>query len=122
MDAGQIEALLQQQAHFLQQTMEQPTNAHTQAMNAMAEMVRSLQSDVRAAAECRFQTKENEFMTSCLLDVAQLLRQSRGVRELAIPNDSILVPKDPYFVECIEWIENDMGPEDQLFALQEKDF
>ena len=43
---------------FLQKTVEQQTNAHTQAMNAMAEMVRALQLDVRAAAESRFQTNE----------------------------------------------------------------
>ena len=31
MDAGQIQALLQQQEQFSQQTVEQQTNAHTQA-------------------------------------------------------------------------------------------
>ena len=39
MDAGQTQALLQQQAQFLQQAVEQQTNAHTQDMNTMAEMV-----------------------------------------------------------------------------------
>ena len=43
---------------------EQQTNAHTQAMNAMAEMVRALQNDVRAAAESRFQAKDKELMTT----------------------------------------------------------
>ena len=33
-------------------------------MNAMAEMVRALQADGRAAAECRFQTKEKELITT----------------------------------------------------------
>ena len=36
-----------QHASFLQQTVEQEANAHMQAMNAMAEMVRALQADVR---------------------------------------------------------------------------
>ena len=58
MDAGQVQALPQQQSQFLQQTVEQQTNAHTQAMNAMAEMVRAL-VDVRAAAECRRRTKNS---------------------------------------------------------------
>ena len=43
-DAGQVQALPEHQAQFLQQTVEQQTNAHTQAMNAMAEMVRALQN------------------------------------------------------------------------------
>ena len=64
MDAGQVQALLQQQAQFLQQTVEQQTNAHAQATNAMAEMVRALQIDVRAAAESRFQAKEKKHMTT----------------------------------------------------------
>ena len=57
MDAGQVQALLQQ-------TVEQQANGHTQAMNAMAEMVRALQIDVRAAAESRFQAKDKELMTT----------------------------------------------------------
>ena len=59
MDAGQVQALFQQQMQFLQQTVEQQTNAHTQAMNAMAEMVRALELDVRAVAECRRRTKNS---------------------------------------------------------------
>ena len=45
MGAGQVEALLQPQTLFLQQTVEQQTNAHTQAMNAMTNFVRVLQAD-----------------------------------------------------------------------------
>ena len=63
-DAGQVQAFPEQQAQFLQQTVEQQTNAHTQAMNAMAEMVRVYKIDVRAAAESRFQAKDKEFMTT----------------------------------------------------------
>ena len=36
-----------QHVSFLQQTVEQETNAHMQTMNAMAEMGRALQADVR---------------------------------------------------------------------------
>ena len=64
MEAAQVQALLQQQAQFLQQTLEQQTNVHTQAMNAMAEMVRALQVDVKAAAEQRGQPREKEMMTT----------------------------------------------------------
>ena len=61
---GRAQALLQQQVQFLQQTVEQQTTAHTRAMNAMAEMVRALQADGRAAAEWSFQTKEKELVTT----------------------------------------------------------
>ena len=64
MDVGQVQAFLQQQTQFLQQTVEQQTNAHTQAMNVMAEMVRALQIDVRAAAESKFLVKDKESMTN----------------------------------------------------------
>ena len=58
MGAGQVEALLQQQTLFLQQTVEQQTNAHTQAMNAMTNFVRVLQADDREAAEQRVKLKK----------------------------------------------------------------
>ena len=64
MDAGQLQALLQQQVQFLQQTVKQQTNAHTQAVNATAEMVRALQRDVRASAESEFLAKDTESMTT----------------------------------------------------------
>ena len=64
MDAGQLPALLQQQAQFLQQTVGQQTNANTQAMNAMAEMIRVLHVDVRASAESKFLVKDKESMTT----------------------------------------------------------
>ena len=60
-DVGQI-ALFQQLAQFLQQTVEQQTNAHTEAMNAMAKMVRDLQLDVKATAESKFLAKTNFFL------------------------------------------------------------
>ena len=59
-----VTSLLQQQAQFLQQTVEQQTNAHTQAMNAMAEMLRALHTDVRASAESKFLVNDKESMTS----------------------------------------------------------
>ena len=62
MDAGQIQELLQQQAQFLQQPVEEQTNAHSQAENAMAEMVHALQIDVRTAAESKFLAKDKESM------------------------------------------------------------
>ena len=40
------------------------TDKHTQAMNAMAEMVRTLQIDVGAAAESKFRPKDKESMTT----------------------------------------------------------
>ena len=64
MEAGQLQALLQQQAQFPQQTVEQQKNAHTQATNAIAEMVRALQMDVRASAESTFLVKDKESMTT----------------------------------------------------------
>ena len=63
-DGGQLQAHLQQQAQILQQTAEQQTNAHTQAMNAMADMVRAPQIDVRAPAEAKFLVKDKESMTA----------------------------------------------------------
>ena len=57
MDVGQLPALLQQQAQFFQQTVEQQTNTLAQAMNAMADMVRTLQAD-------RVPVKEKELMTT----------------------------------------------------------
>ena len=57
MYVGQLPALLQQQAQFFQQTVEQQTNTLAQAMNAMADVVRTLQAD-------RVPVKEKELMTT----------------------------------------------------------
>ena len=57
MDVGQLAALLQQQAQFFQQTVEQQTKTLEQVMNAMADMVRTLQAD-------RVPVKEKELMTT----------------------------------------------------------
>ena len=66
MGAGQLPALLQQQAQFFQQTVEQQTNTLAQAMNAMADMMRTLQAD-------RIPVKEKELITT--RDVASLFWQ-----------------------------------------------
>ena len=122
MDAGQVQALLQQQAQFLQQTVEQQTNAHTQAMNAMAEMVRALQIDVRAAAESRFQAKDKELMTTKRA-FTMLPHYSGKVEEYETWRFQMIqfLSQEPYFVEFLEWIENDLYSEDQHhIAIKEK--
>ena len=45
MDVTQVPALLQQQAQFFQQTVEQQTNTVAQAVNATAGMLRTFQAD-----------------------------------------------------------------------------
>ena len=60
---GSIIRLLQQQAQFFQQTVEQQTNTLAQAMNAMADMMRTLQAD-------RVPMKDDQ---ACLHDAAELL-------------------------------------------------
>ena len=55
MDVGQLLAVLQQQAQLFQPTVEQQTNTLAQAMNAMADMMRTLQTD-------RAPVKEKELM------------------------------------------------------------
>ena len=90
----------------------------------MAEMVRALQSDVRAAAECRFQTKEKELMTTKRA-FTMLPNYSGKVEEYENWRFQMIqfLSQDPCFVKFIEWIAHDMGPEDQLFfALQEMTF
>ena len=74
MDAGQIQALLQQQAQFPQQTVEQQTSAHTEAMNAMAEMIRALQIDVRASISGEGRRKHDD--QACCHDAAPLFLKS----------------------------------------------
>ena len=114
MDAGQLQALLQQQAQFLQQTVEQQTNAHTQAMNAMAEMVRALQIDVRASAESKFLVKDRESMTTKRA-FTMLPHYLGKVEEYETWRFQFIqfLSQEPYFVEFLEWIENDLGSESQ---------
>ena len=119
MDAGQLQALLQQQAQFLQQTVEQQTNAHTQAMNAMAEMVRALQIDVRASAESKFLVKDKESMTT--KRAFTMPHYSGKVEEYVTWRFQLIqfLSQEPYFVEFLEWIENDLGSENQHFTAVE---
>ena len=64
MEVAQVQTLLQQQAQFLKDTIEQQTNAHAQAMTTMAQMVQALQADVKAAADQRSQPREKEGLTA----------------------------------------------------------
>ena len=114
MDVGQTQALLQQQAQFQQQTVEQQTNAHTQAMNALAERVRALQIVVRAAAESKFLAKDKEIMTTKRA-FTMLLHYSGKVEEYETWRFQLIqfLSQGPYFVEFPEWIENDLYSEDQ---------
>ena len=57
MDVGQLQALLQRQAQFFQQTVGQKTNTPAQAMNAVEGMMRTSQAD-------RCPMKEKELMTT----------------------------------------------------------
>ena len=123
MDAGQLQALLQQQAQFLQQTVEQQTNAHTQAMNAMTEMVRAPQIDVRASAESKFLVMDKESMTTKRAFTMLPPHYSRKVEEYETWRFQLIqfLSQEPYFVEFLEWIENDLGSENQHFtAVEEK--
>ena len=117
MDAGQLEGLLQQHAQFLQQTVEQQTNAHTLAMNAMAEMVRALQIDVRASAESKFLVKDRESMTTKRA-FTMLPHYLGKVEEYETWRCQFIqfLSQEPYFVEFLEWIENDLGSENQHFT------
>ena len=122
MDAGQLQALLQEQAQFLQPTVEQQTNAHTQAMNAMAETIRALQIDVRASAESKFLVKDKESMTT-MRAFTMLLHYSGKVEECETWCCQLIqfLSQESYFVEFLEWIENDLYSEDQHhIAIEEK--
>ena len=67
MDVGQLPAMLQQQAQFFQETVEQQTNTLAQAM---ADMVRTLQADRVPVKEKRAHDDQ-----ACLHDAAELLWQ-----------------------------------------------
>ena len=112
-DVGQI-ALSQQQAQFLQQTVEQQTNAHTQAMNAMAKMVRDLQIDVKATAESKFLAKDKESMTTKRA-FTMLLHYSGRAAQYETWRFQLIrfLSQEPYFLEFLEWIDNDLVSEDQ---------
>ena len=108
------------QAQFLQQTVEQLTNTHTQAMNAMAEMVRALQIDVRASAESKFLVKDKESMTTKRA-FTMLPHFSGKVEEYETWSFQLIqfLSQEPYFVEFLEWIENDLDSENQHSAGKE---
>ena len=113
MDAGQLQVLPQQQAQFLQQTVEQQTNDHTQAMYATAEMVHALLIDVRASAESKFLVKDKESMTT--KRAFTLLPHFSGkVEEYETWRFQLILflSQEPYFVEFLEWIENDFDSEE----------
>ena len=120
-DVGQI-ALFQQQAQFLQQTVEQQTNAHTQAMNAMAKLVRALHIDVRASTESKFLVKDKESMTTKRA-FTMLPHYSGKVAQYETWRFQLIrfLSQEPYFLELLEWIENDLISEDQQhIAIKEK--
>ena len=75
-------------------------------MNAKVEMVRALQSDVRAAAECRFQTKEKELMTTKRA-FTMLPNYSGKVEECENWRFQMIqfLSQDPYSMKFLEWIE-----------------
>ena len=101
MDVGQLPALLQQQAQFFQQTVEQQTNTLAQAMNAVADMVRTLQAD-------RVPVKEKELMTT--KRAFTMLPNNFGkVEEFENWRFQMVqfLSQKPYFVAFLEWIENE---------------
>ena len=89
--------------------VEQQTNAHTQSMNAMAEMVRVLQIGVRASAESKFLAKDKESTTT--------------KRAFTMPPhySGKVEEYETWRFQLVEWIENDLGSENQQFTgVQEK--
>ena len=59
-----MKVLLEQQAKFMRETIEQQSAAHNQAMTAMAEMVRGLQNDLKMATEIREQPRDRDGLTT----------------------------------------------------------
>ena len=83
--------------------LEQQTNAQTQAMNAMAEMVRALQIDVGASAESKFLVKDKESMTT--KRAFTMLRHYSGkVAQCQTWRFQLIqfLSQEPYFVEFLE--------------------
>ena len=87
----------------------------------MAEMVRALQIDVRAAAESKFQAKNKESMTTKRAFTI-LPHYSGKFEECETWRFQLIqfLSQEPYFVEFLEWIENDLISEDQHHILQSR--
>ena len=75
----------------------------------MTEMVRAIRIDVRAATESSFQTKDKELMTMKRA-FTMLPHYSGKVEEYATWRFLMIqfLSQEPYFVEFLEWIENDI--------------
>ena len=115
MDVGQLSALLQQQAQFFQQTVEQQTNTLAQAMYAMADVMRTLQAD-------RVPVKEKELMTTKRV-FTMLPNCSGHVEEYENWRFQMayVSSQEPFFVEFLEWIEHALFSEDQhSLAVEDK--
>ena len=107
MDVRQLSALLQQQAQFFQQTLEQQTNTLAQAMNAMADMMRTSQAD-------RVPVKEKELMTTKRV-FTMLPNCSGQVEEYENWRFQMahFSSQEPFFVEFLERIEHALFSEEQ---------
>ena len=93
-------------------------------MDAVTERVRALQDDVRAAAASPFsrEGKRTHDHQACIHDVAKLLGQSRGVRELALPDDPVLVARVFSAWNFSSGLKNNLYSDDQdCIAVQETD-
>ena len=114
-DVGQLPALLQQQAQFFQQTVEQQTNTLAQALNAMADMVRTLQAD-------RVPVKEKELMTTKRAFTMLPNYSGKGEEHDNWRFQMVqFLSQEPYFVAFLELIENELYSEEQHFlAVQDK--
>ena len=122
MDAQQMQVMLEQQARFMRETVEQQAAAHNQAMAAMAEMVRSLQQDLKVASEQRSQPREKDGLTTKRA-FSMLPHYSGKVEDYDTWRFQMtqFLAEDPFFVKFLEWIENDLDGEDQhTSAVQEK--
>jgi hypothetical protein len=122
MDAQQMQVMLDQQAMFMRETVERQAAAHNQAMAAMAEMVRSLQHDLKVASEQRSQPREKDGLTTKRA-FSMLPHYSGKVEDFDTWRFQMtqFLAEDPYFVKLLEWIENDLDGEDQhASAIQEK--
>ena len=120
MDAQQMQVMLEQQAMFMRETVERQAAAHNQAMAAMAEMVRSLQHDLKVASE--HQPREKDGLTTKRA-FSMLPHYSGKVEDFDTWRFQMtqFLAEDPYFVKLLEWIENDLDGEDQhASAIQEK--
>ena len=78
----------------------------------MAEMVRALQIDVRATAESKFLAKDEESMTT--KRAFTMLHYSGKVEEYETWRFQLIqfLSQEPYIVEFLESIENDLISED----------